>query len=924
MNNNKTNLLNTSNTSDQLELLADHGIDPTLFADWTIYIGLSDDFAGAIEKWGHEKWLNSTHGQTGYRANIGKLESLRLLTGENGWSIYSVQLNKKGYPQEGKAYLGHRIHPSNRTDEGIKFDCSGFDPVNRGLMLPPLSLYGATELLGDHGFRPDPEGYDPWQAWEYVYKHPEIPIWVEESALKAMAACSVGQLAIGLNGINSFTVKGRSSRLVPALKRLAPNRKIIARFDCAESMESQSKRQAHWLYKLLSKAGSRGGGWWNWPEEGPHKTDDFVAALITEQINKETRKLLDTHLDDSSPRQNYTRIKNEWPAGNIIDREFEAIDILYALQTHRIICLKGATGTAKSKAMVAAVEGLETNLIKLIVLGGYHLASLVHKGAKEYGVCSMSAPYGSAERRGLHEGAILRDGCFCCGESAYKITGEKTLWDWYWDLLNNPRPAVLILDEISQVLPNWTIGGTEGLKHHRNKAIAALTGLIKLDCVKVIAADALLGDVELSWLKNLTNEEPYLLRSTFTRSREIYLGDKDEESERILALRLLAIARSNGRIWLGHGTLKGLYQYTNTLLPYYQETSLMITGEKSSKADQRVIDFMADAEHEGPKYGLIAYSPAMSCGTSMANTPVDISAIVQDFQWKAEDVLQAVNRARQSEQRVLLTPNFVHQAVGVTKATTPYGVQLALAQKIEGSDVAFFKQIIGECDPATRQAILELEARNNYECYNNQWCLKSFLLEEGYILKDISELLVDTKTEQAVGVIGEPKSLSTEDDFNLYKKLSLQRLAKGESTIEQEQQAAKSKAEGGLFYDYLKIDVSLAWKLAQELALDKLAKAGTVHNSSPEILETWNRLCAVDGPKAKSIARELGANQRNFPAHGDKIEVRTIWPMVKAIGFKQKKCGQTRLDGNVWQITPIPQTPPITPTKPISPVNDLI
>jgi len=59
------------------------------------------------------------------------------------------------------------------------------------------------DRLDIYGFTADPETYEPIQAWEFVLSNPEVPIWVEESALKALAATSAGQLAVGLNGINS-------------------------------------------------------------------------------------------------------------------------------------------------------------------------------------------------------------------------------------------------------------------------------------------------------------------------------------------------------------------------------------------------------------------------------------------------------------------------------------------------------------------------------------------------------------------------------------------------------------------------------------------------------------------------------------------------------------------------------------------------
>ena len=87
----------------------------------------------------------------------------------------------------------------------------------------------------------------------------------------------------------------------------------------------------------------------------------------------------------------------------------------------------------------------------------------------------MSAEHGSAERSGA---LSTRDGLFCCGESAYKDTSEKSLWHWAHDLAERPRPTVLVLDELSQALPAWMINGSAGMAYVREKAVQALEMLI--------------------------------------------------------------------------------------------------------------------------------------------------------------------------------------------------------------------------------------------------------------------------------------------------------------------------------------------------------------------------------------------------------------------------------------------------------------
>ena len=40
-----------------------------------------------------------------------------------------------------------------------------------------------------------------------------------------------------------------------------------------------------------------------------------------------------------------------------------------------------------------------------------------------------------------------------------------------------------------------------------------------------------------------------------------------------------------------------------------------------------------------------------------------------------------------------------------------------------------YAALLADRHPATRKAVAELEARNNFECFNNSWCLHGLLQE---------------------------------------------------------------------------------------------------------------------------------------------------------------------------------------------------
>ncbi len=893
------------------ELLANHGIDPTLFHASALELGPSGAYTTGLDRWLDEKNAETTHGQCQTRAKNCASVRRRTHQAEGGWSLFSVGVNRQGWPSHRQAFVGHRIHPSRRTPEpnGLRLDATGWDEINRGLMLPPLSFEGALDLFGEQGFTSTPETYTPEQAWLFVFKTPEVPVWIEESALKAMAACSIGQIAVGVNGINGWHQKGRSDRLMPALKLLAKKgRKIVVRFDCPGSSKSQSMHQARKLARRMESEGARNGGWWCWLPDKPGKTDDFVAALIKADAGtkRELRGWLDAYVTTSDTNSNYRRIKGTWTTHQTKD-EFNADDLLKVAETHRVIVLKGATGTGKSKAMLAALESLEDHAqTKFTVLGAYHRSSLVHKGAHEFGVKNLSAPYESAERAGLHEGRTMRDGLFCCGESAFKDSGEQTLWNWLWELRDNPRPTLLVLDEISQVLANWTMGGTPALRSIRSKALDALEGLLALDCVYVWAADALVGDIELNWMKGITGCDPLLIHSTFTRERDLFMGLPHSANERTLNLRLNDVVLAQQRFWLGHGTVAGLHQYLDALPEAQPSEELRITGEDDSRGDPRVSRLMADAEMEGPRYQRIGFSPAVSCGISMAATPVALTAIVQAYCWKAEDVIQALNRARNSSQRILLAPKVVPEAAGITKETTVKEASKALEERMRAGALDDYTALLADRHPATKRAVAELEARNNFECFNNSWCLHGLLQEEGYRIRDLEALEnqqgeVNKSPQTKQSDRGE-RSLEAADAFRME---ALQRLALGISDLASEQREARRLIAGGSFLDLAEVDVSETWAVTQEIKLDELIQSKTVSRNSSEISEVWNQLQTLNRSEAKRVGRALACRADRLAGPMDSIEVRRIWPLIRRLGFRERRTGQTRRDGNIWTIEPI-------------------
>ena len=439
-------------TTEQLraELAIHHLIDQDDYVRGTITLGADEGWRKALDHKARER-IEAAKNNPDLRPNevaceersiTRKTDNRFRATPPENWNIYSVGMTNKGVLLTGLHFAGQRKHPSIRTREKgeVRFDCTG---TQVKVYLPPLSWEFAMHLLDHHGFICTREEYTPEMAWQFIFSNPAVPIWVEESALKALSATSHGQLAVGINGINSAGQKTRSDRLRVPLRMLAKGgRRMIVRFDNG----SNSERAAQRVAGQLNRAGADA-NWFTWTDPGKAKTDDYFAAkgkaLVAGTFDRLTDQT-DSFNPNEDEKGHYARLKGSWRT-TTIDREFEPMDLVRAQKKSRVIALEGPTGTGKTKASVGAIALMEQALgRKVIVMGLYHRASLVHKGSSEFGVRDLSSPIGTFER----ERGALRDGLFCCCESIKKDSGEWDLLKWSHELEENLRPAVLFLSLI--------------------------------------------------------------------------------------------------------------------------------------------------------------------------------------------------------------------------------------------------------------------------------------------------------------------------------------------------------------------------------------------------------------------------------------------------------------------------------------------
>ncbi len=868
-------------TTEQLraELAIHHLIDQDDYVRGTFTLGADEGWREALNRKaleqikGVKENLNLRPNEVAYeeRSITRNMDYKFRKTPTENWNIYSVGMTNKGVLLSGLHFAGQRKHPSIRTREKgeVRFDCTG---TQVKVYLPPLSWEFAMHLLDHHGFICTREEYSPEMAWRFVFSNPAVPIWVEESALKALSATSHGQLAVGINGINSAGQKTRSDRLRVPLRELAKGgRRMIVRFDNG----SNSERAAQRLAGQLKRAGADA-NWFTWPDPGKAKTDDYFAAkgkaLVAGTFDRSTDQT-DSFNSNEDEKGHYARLKGGWRT-TTIDREFEPMDLVRAQKKSRVIALEGPTGTGKTKASVGAIALMEQALErKVIVMGLYHRASLVHKGAAEFGVRDLSSPIGTFER----QCGERRDGLFCCCESIKKDSGEWDLWRWSHELEENPRPAVLFLDEVTQATFHLLLDGTDAMPKIRREAIKTLERLIQNPEVTVIAAEAGIGDIELEWLQALSGVQPHVITTTFRRQSGLFYGAATADNiDKLQQLCGQAIDQDQ-QVWISMGMKTDLESFST---PFPR--TFLIHGDNSKTLE--VTELMANTNAFAGQYSLVGYSPSVVSGISYEASTVGIAACVQQFAMGPQDAMQAVARARSAERRIMLSPVSTPQAMICTGRTSAKAVSQALEASIQPANRELYKERLAEIDPATIRYSIDLEARHNYECVHNEHVLACRLKDQGYTLRSFDELISDN-----AAVIPKAKRDKKIKQAQLDRRTQLiHEVMTGQKTIDKASSEADRETKDGIWVDLAAVDPRNAYEWLRQVRVHDLIAVGSFTTNSSEFLAMAAEVQILNKHQAGKL-RDVMGGRVTIPGPDDDVPATFAKALLKVAGYTLKR-----------------------------------
>ena len=349
----------------------------------------------------------------------------------------------------------------------------------------------------------------PLCFWEWVQKHPEIPIILTEGEKKAACLLSMGFVAIALPGIwNGRVGKKERERLHPDLLPMAQKgRKFTILFD----YETKPKTR-YAIYQATLRTGkaieAAGSSCDVAILPGPEKgVDDFVTAR-----GSEAEALLSAIIDDAYSLKDYRRLcfpkkrglSNKYPPNVKLNTRF--LSNAVSLPTMGLVVLWSGMGTGKTELMAKFRELYPT--MRFLNLG--HRVNLLKNLSKRLD----TQIYSALSQGDLTEAAELS----ITVDSLYKLQHQLTEY------------GCIFIDEACQNLAHLLHSKT--CREHRAEILEVLEYIVR-KAKLVVLADAHMDDVTVDFFRAMRpeGEVPFIIKNDYKETgRTVYLYEGDNNS----------------------------------------------------------------------------------------------------------------------------------------------------------------------------------------------------------------------------------------------------------------------------------------------------------------------------------------------------------------------------------------------------------
>ena len=580
--------------------------------------------------------------------------------------------------------------------------------------------------------------------WQWLCDCPQIPLYITEGAKKAGALLSAGYAAVGLPGMNNGyrTPKDESgkrigkSHLIAALQKLATaNREICFAFDRDTKPNTVKAvnaaiRKTGYLFqqrgcrvKVVTWDGRLGKG-----------VDDLIANRGLDYFE--------------SVVQNAVSLET-WQAHGARKLTYEsqqAVNCRYLPQLEipaeaKLIALKSAKGTGKTKFLETVVSQAQKKQQKVLVIG--HRIQLVKALCLRFGL-----PYISEIGKG-----DLNDefGYGLCIDSLHSHSQAKFNPDDWSD-------SIVIIDEIEQVL--WHGLNSTTCKDRRVEILQCFKSLLQNvfgNRGRVYVADADLSDLALDYLVTLGGIAilPYVISNQWQSDRDTvweiynYLG----KTPKRLVKNLETHIREGGKplVCLSAQKLSSKWG-TQTLEAYFRAQFpelkiLRLDSESLADPHHPAYNCIANLDRVLPEYDLVLASPCLETGVSieLKNHFTSVWAIAQGVQ-SENAVRQTLARLRSNVTRHLWCASYSFQKIGNGSTSIPalmtsgHRLTQLNIRLLQQSDLACWDDIDTGFQAESLLCWAKMAVRYNASTIDYRGTILAALKEEGHTILDSKQL----------------------------------------------------------------------------------------------------------------------------------------------------------------------------------------
>jgi hypothetical protein len=628
----------------------------------------------------------------------------------------------------------------------------------------------------------------PLSFWEWVIKHPEIPIIITEGSKKAAALLSAGYVAIALPGIfngyrtpkDNYGRKIGKSSLIPQLQAFTQKgREIYFAFD-SDSKASTVKNvnlailttgklfeQLECKTKVIEWNGELGKG-----------VDDLIAnhgeaafdeaynnALTLElwQTKIATRlsytpniRLNQRYLDLSELVLELMELRPElFEPENLLlsqEKEIDEESIVKAISPRttqksfggvipdwaKLICIKSNKGTGKTQLLEKEVE-------RALAAGQWVLV-LSHRVQLAEALCvRFGLPY-LTKIRDSETGILLGYGL--CVDSLHSHSSARFRAENWHD-------GIIIIDEAEQVF--WHLLNSSTCRKERVAILKSLQILIQ-DTLshdgngRVYLMDADLSDLAIDFVRSLAgfHVEPFVIVNDWKPGEkerwDVNLYE-DKNPERLIS-DLVKHIEGGGRPMVCCSAQKikskwgtqNLHAYLKSKFPHLK--ILVIDSETVANPEHPAYGCIAHLNEILPKYDLVIASPSIETGVSidLIGHFTSVWAIAQGVQ-TPDSIRQAMARVRENVPRYLWAKERGFTGSMVGNGATSYKSLITSQQKEAKANIRLLScaDAMSEIDnielnfqPESLKTWAKRGAAINLAMYSYRHSIAIGLIEEGH------------------------------------------------------------------------------------------------------------------------------------------------------------------------------------------------